>query len=54
VEISQFCELMTARLDGRKPAIRLSDMTMNGRLSPRWGIDFAAELRNDGIVREKP
>jgi len=53
-EISQFCEFLTARVEGRKPAIQLSDTAMKRRLSPRWGIDFAAELRNDDISRKEP
>lgn len=53
-EIRQFCELLAARAEGRKPSLQLSDVATTGRLSPRWGIDFKAELGSDGIGRERP
>lgn len=53
-EIRQFCELLAARLDGREPIIQISDIAGKGRLSPRWGIDFAAELRNRDIGWQAP
>lgn len=52
-EMRQFCELLTARMEGREPAVRLSDITTKGRFSPRWGIDLAAELRSDGLGQEE-
>jgi hypothetical protein len=48
-ELRHFCEVLTARVEGRKPSIELSGIDAKGRLSPRWGIDFAAELRN-GVI----
>lgn len=53
-EIRPFCELLMARVEGRKPTIQLSNIATRGRLSPRWGIDFTAEFRNEGIGRGKP
>lgn len=48
-EIGQFCELLTARLERRKPSIQLADIAVKGQFSPRWGIDFSAEFSDDNI-----
>jgi len=53
-ELAQFCEILAAKMEARKPAIQLSHVASKGRLSPRWGIDFTSELRNVGLDRVGP